>query len=444
MPNYDSSSVASIMEYARGLIGFSLSEVVDLPESVAQWRGKGKLGQLVEELFFEIKPPNNHDPDFPEAGLELKTTGVIKNSKHVYAAKERLVLTNINFNTIHLEEWESSTVLAKCKLMLLLFYLFDSELPEIKRKFVLEPTLLDLLELTESDLVQIVQDWTYIRDKVASKRAHEISEGDTTYLKACRKGKGGDDERLAAQANSDIRAQTRAFSFPASFVTRLIRERFPDEVSMLTSGSQTVAQATREKLERFLGKTVEQICSELNWRSRAKNLHHQLVRRMLTGTGSKPMELEKAQIKLRTITVRANGVPTENFPFASFEYLDLVAQDWEESDFIDDLEARYLLVVFAQDGLGGHWFKKAGYWTMPYADREAAREVWEITKSRIQANNYDLPKSTEHPIAFVNTHGRDSTDLIETPQGGLATRRSFWLNKHYLARVIDNQLEWSQ
>lgn len=443
MANYDSSSVSSIVEYSRKLIGQSLSEVVELPNQVAESKGKGKLGQLVEELFFEIKPPNNHDPDFPEAGLELKTTGVVLNSKNAYAAKERLVLTNINFNTIHLEDWESSTLLAKCKLMLLLFYLYDSELPEVKRKFVLEPTLLDLLKLTESDLVQIIQDWNFIREKVASKQAHEISEGDTTYLKACRKGKGGEDERLASQANSAIRAQTRAFALPASFITRLIRERFPDEVSILSSSKQTVTEATKEKLDRFLGKSVEEICNELSWHSTAKNLNYQLVRRMLTGTGSKPEELEKAQIKLRTITVRANGTPTENFPFASFEFLSVANQEWEDSDFATDLETRYLLVVFAEDGFGSRWFKKAGFWTMPYQDRLEAREVWEITKARINSNNYELPKSTEHHIAFVNTHGKNSSDLVETPQGGFETRRSFWLNKHYLAGIIRDQLHWN-
>jgi len=81
---------------------------------------------------------------------------------------------------------------------------------------------------------------------------------------------------------------------------------------------------------------------------------------------------------------------------------------------------------------------------MPYPDRELAREVWEVTRGRILDNNYDLPKSTEHPIAFVNTHGRNAADLVATPQGGFATRRSFWLNKHYLAKVIGEQLEWGR
>lgn len=442
MTRYDKNSVESIVQFATGLIGRSLSEAVELPASVSEYLGKGKLGQLVEEFYFEIKPPNNHEPDFPEAGLELKTAGVVLTKQHKVSAKERLVLTNINFGKLGYETWESSSFLAKCKLMLLLFYLYESEVLEINRKFVLSPLLVDLFALTDSDLSQIESDWRFIQERVRQNRAHELSEGDTTYLKACRKGSGGADERLAPQNGSALRAQTRAFSFPASFVTRLIRNNFSDEQSILVNTTQTVEEATRRRLGKFLGLTVDEICSRVGWSSSAKNLHSLLVRRMLTGTGKKPLELEKAQIALRTITIRENGLPTENFPFASFDFSEVASQGWEESTFIEDLEKRYLLAVFLEDAEGVKRFHKAGYWTMPYDDRLASKEVWIETKRRINANNYDLPKRKDHSIAFVNTHGRDSRDLVRTPQGGLQTRRSFWLNRHYLAEVIENSLAW--
>jgi DNA mismatch repair protein MutH len=440
LSDYDKKSVQSIVDYAGRLIGRTLAEVVDLPDSVSESKGKGKLGQLVEKYFFEIQPPNSHAPDFPEAGLELKTTGVVKGPKQPFLAKERLVLTNINFNTIHLESWESSTLLTKCKLMLLLFYLFDSEVLEIDRKFVLEPTLMNLLSLSANDLAQIVSDWNYIREKVASKGAHELSEGDTTYLKACRKGRGGVDERLASQPNTDVRAQTRAFSFPASFISRHLREGFPNEPSLLSAPGQTVEQATARKLTPYFGMRVAEISSDLGWASKSKKLHWELVTRMLTGTGSKPVELKKAQIQLRTITIDSKGVPTENFSFPAFDYLELAKEEWKNARFADDLERRYLLAVFEKDAAGVKRFKTAGYWTMPFGDRALAKDVWAITRARVVDGNYHLPKNKEHPVAYVNTHGKNARELVPTPQGGAETRRSFWLNKRYLAHVIDSQL----
>ena len=135
---YDKSSVISIHEFAKKLIGKSLAEAVKLPDGVANLRNRGDLGSLIEKYYFEHIPPNNHDPDFKEAGLELKTTGVTLKSEK-YRAKERLVLTMIDYENIVTEEWENSAFYKKCRLMLILFYLYAKEKSVIDRKFVAMP-----------------------------------------------------------------------------------------------------------------------------------------------------------------------------------------------------------------------------------------------------------------------------------------------------------------
>ena len=75
---YDKNSVTSIYEFALKLTGKSLAEAVQLPDGVANVRNRGDLGSLVEKYYFEHTPPNNHDPDSKEVGLELKTTGILR------------------------------------------------------------------------------------------------------------------------------------------------------------------------------------------------------------------------------------------------------------------------------------------------------------------------------------------------------------------------------
>jgi hypothetical protein len=77
-PGYQKESADSIYGFALLLTGKSLSEVVDLPENLENLRDRGKLGTLVEKYYFKHEPPNDHNPDFPIAGVELKVTGVIK------------------------------------------------------------------------------------------------------------------------------------------------------------------------------------------------------------------------------------------------------------------------------------------------------------------------------------------------------------------------------
>ena len=81
---YDKSSVKSIYNFSCQLTGKTLAQVVELPFDVVNQKNRGDLGRLVEIHFFQHNPPNDHNPDFAEAGIELKTTGTLdykKNSK---------------------------------------------------------------------------------------------------------------------------------------------------------------------------------------------------------------------------------------------------------------------------------------------------------------------------------------------------------------------------
>lgn len=439
---YDKTSVSSILDYAQKLIGHSLTEVATVPEEALNSRSKGNLGELVEKYFFQIEPPNSHSPDFPEAGLELKTTGVILGSKQKYLAKERLVLTNIHPRHIRSESWQQSTFLNKCRLMLILFYLYDQEKTALDRKFVYRPLLMDLFSLSESDIVQIEEDWNFIKKKCQANKAHELSEGDTTYLKACRKGSGGPDERLVSQGDGEEGASSRAFSFPKSFMSRLLRESDEAETSILLSPIQTVEEAVKARLSPYFGQSISAIASQVGYESRSKSRNYHLVSKLLTGDNRKPLELEKAGITLRTVTLQQNGVPKENIPFLAFDPFDLVSADWEDSQLSRDVEARYLFAIFAQAKDGGVTFQTAGFWTMSYRDRVTSRGVWEVTREKFARADYDLTKKSENPVMFLNTHGRDSSEKVLTPAGDMITKRSFWLSKHYFSNVIMEQLTW--
>jgi hypothetical protein len=98
--NYDKKNVFSIYQYALKLTGQSLAEVVDINPETTNIRNRGDLGTLVEKYYFKHQPIDIHSPDFAEAGLELKTTGVLKKNATGFQAKERLVLTMINYEAI--------------------------------------------------------------------------------------------------------------------------------------------------------------------------------------------------------------------------------------------------------------------------------------------------------------------------------------------------------
>ena len=432
---YDDSSVESIVSYSQSLIGHTLDEVVTLPHGVANKKNKGNLGRLVEAHFFDL-PATNSGLDFPKAGLELKVTGVLPNGKDAYKAKERLVLTMINYMEIDKENWDESAFYTKCRLMLILLYLFKKDVPAIDLRFVLDPFL---FRLEDHDLATIKQDWEIIRNKVKLGKAHELSEGDTFYLGATRKGEGGDDEALRPQPHSSIKAKSRAFAFKQKYVNLLIAGHFDVTGSLLVGSPTTIEEATQKRFERFIGQTVEYISDSMDYRKSGPNhkaFLYDLAKRIL-GNGSESVpELEKADIQLKTIRLTKAGKPREHMSFPAFDFLEIAEQDWEDSDFFEKLEKKFLFVVFQEGADGADRLALVTYWNMPYEDRLEAQRVWEETKRRVSIEQLPLPQTTESSVAHVRPKAQNRRDTQLMPSGSSWVKQCFWLNSTYVGAVI--------
>ena len=95
---YNIASAESIFEYSKGLLGKTLRDFV-WKEYVPK-KGKGGLGQMVENIYFLLETNNNPEADFSKAGMELKCTPLKKGDKEELLIKERLVCNMINFNNL--------------------------------------------------------------------------------------------------------------------------------------------------------------------------------------------------------------------------------------------------------------------------------------------------------------------------------------------------------
>jgi DNA mismatch repair protein MutH len=432
---YDKTSVESIVGYSKLLTGKTLDEVVTLPHSVANSKNKGDLGGLVEAHFFELQPTNK-GIDFPEAGLELKTTGLVRRSDQSLRAKERLVLTMINYTDIADEDWEFSAFLSKCKLMLILFYLYDNSVASYDQKFILDPILFNL---DEHDVATIKRDWEFIRNCVRAGKAHELSEGDTFYLGACRKGSGKPDEKLMEQPFSHEKAKSRAFSFKPSYVNLLIKGRKESNVLGLDEGT-TFEEATAQRFRPFIGMSLPDISKHFNYEKVSpKSFTRQLAMKIISNGGESVPELEKAGIEMKTVRLTKKGHPREAMSFPGFKPLEIVHQDWEASNFFQRVESRFLFVVFQEGEDGIEHLERAFYWNMPYQDRLEAKRVWEETKRGIIENVPNLPRSRESSVAHVRPKAKNAQDTWPTPQGGARVKQCFWLNKNYIGAILESR-----
>ena len=168
---YDKTSIASIFEYSQKLIGHSLREVVGekkLQASNLQGQGKGGLEQMIEELFFEYPINSDPGPDFKEAGLELKGTGLYKQKSGELQIKERLVCDMIDYCAVVEEDFDNSLFYLKCRIMLLIFYLYEKGVNKWDLRYIYTV----IWQIPQKDLIIIKRDFNIIVNKIKAGEAH--------------------------------------------------------------------------------------------------------------------------------------------------------------------------------------------------------------------------------------------------------------------------------
>lgn len=137
-----------------------------VPPELAEKRGKGVLGNFLEQFYFKYSPNSRPEADFAEVGLELKTTPIRKNSKGMFISKERLVFGMIDyFEEYKVASFEESSFWKKNRQLLLMFYLHEKAQFPVDAIFKIIEKI-DFADFPESDIKIIRDDWKLIVEKI--------------------------------------------------------------------------------------------------------------------------------------------------------------------------------------------------------------------------------------------------------------------------------------
>lgn len=437
-----------VLKRAQEVIGIPLKKV---DKTGRLSTGKGAIGTVIEESWYGYSPNSEAEPDFPEAGVELKVTPYIKGKNGDIRAKERLVCNIINYMEEYDKTFKTSSFWHKSQTMLLMSYEHIRDIP--KGEFKIDKAI--LFSFPEEDLMIIERDWSIIMDKVRRGEAHLISEGDTLYLAACTKGANSSSVRQ--QPFSDIMAKQRAYSLKSSYMTQILNryifgsaenERVIKDPKQLRTRS--FEDIIVDKLRPYFGKTQTQLKQHFSVESTAKNLNEVLLAKMLGVTGKIAYtdEFQKACIVPKTIRVQLNGKIKENMSFPTFDFIKLSKEiEWEESELYNYLApTKFLFVIFQENDDGELVLDRVKFWNIPYDDLEEVHRVWQRTVDTIRQGvklvqtprgvSNNLPKQSESSVSHVRPHGKDGSDKLPLPDGRMMTKQCFWLNNTYIEKQI--------
>lgn len=326
--------------------------------------------------------------------------------------------------------------------------------------------LVDEWSFSSTDLEIIKKDWETITKKIADGKAHELSEGDTFYLGACTKGANASSVRK--QPFSKIPAKQIAYSFKQGYVNHIIASiaNEPTEIygklisSVDVAKRQTIEEIVISKFKPFYGKTEEEILEKLNLElnRKAKSFYANLTKAILGVSLDKEIEeFEKADIQVKTVRLKENNLPKEDISFPTFKYEEIVNEVWDNSEFKEILEHKFLFVFFQFQG-DKLVLRKVKFWNMPYSDLLEVEKVWtktqqivakgEIVKGFKSDKNGKVSRETNFPnkkfskISHVRPHAKDASDTFTLPKKDKLTKEKeytkhcFWLNNSYVRDEI--------
>lgn len=425
-------------------------------------KNKGGLGGFVEENIFGYANNSDDEPDFIDAGIELKVTPIKENQNGTISSKERLVLNMINYKKEANATFKTSSFYHKNKKLLIWFYLFKKGVNPSNFE-IMDYSLLEFENSLEFKIIE--RDWNIIHNKIVNGKAHELSERDTELLAACTKG--ANNKVLVEQYNTNIKAKPRAYSFKSGFMTslyrRIIHEMSPysEFISDDEWMNNTLEEVYKEKVQPYIGYTISELARRFGIGLNNKSIGYDVAKAIFGFKGKKTNhELEESNIEVKTVRLLKNGTPAEDMSFPAFDFTELVTQKWEESEIRGDfIDKKILLFVYQHDNgrkVKDARFKEILFWNIPdslidgqikkmyeeAADLVKNGDALKIDKNGKIIDKFPKARRNGNGICHIRPHGRNKKDKFALPvkdkSTGLTeyTKQCFWFNKQFIKDLI--------
>ena len=264
--------------------GFQTNTISEKDFKEISMKSKGQYGNYIEKYFYGYNPNSDRLADFEKVGIELKVTPFKVNKNGSISAKERLVLTILNYMEENLDDFYSTHLWEKCQKILLLFY--NGLIPsQTMADYIIEKVF--LFEWFTEDMDVILEDYKRITDKIKQGKAHELSESDGNYLSTCTKGAGkGKDFR--SQPYSDEPAKQRAWELKSSYMTYLINNKIfnqKDQESVVATAKgekKTFTEIISDKILKYQGWTEAELYKTFDINPKAKGKNSSLIRKIIS------------------------------------------------------------------------------------------------------------------------------------------------------------------
>jgi DNA mismatch repair protein MutH len=455
MKSYQSASTLEILKRAKEIIGLTIYDLAPVYLSKSQFLNKGEIGNIIQFYGFGIRPNSLSEPDFSGAKIELKIIPLTKGSNGYLRVKERTKVGMINYESLVLENWETSH--AKNKLTKILFIPVEHNYYDARNSKILDAFLYQVEEVEEYSIIK--DDWERTKKLVAEGKAHSLSESQNRILAASRAGNGGEKDWIRQPCSSD-KALKRAFSLKQSYTNLVIQTRQKgDEIIKLTNintnSEKNILEIVINRISVWTGKTLYDLLASHNFELGKGKHRNAILIRQLIGLNSKGTVKEFEEIGLSIkITPRnlSSNKAYEQMSFPHQPFASIIEEDdFEESQLRTYLQNLIFIPLLSdkksESDPNKIFFGSPILWSPSKTELHEIQKEWELFRNTLRQGitfttkntnskkgfitQTNLPKKSDTKWIHMRPHARDSSDVDKSVNfnGKYCVKMSFWLNQ---------------
>ena len=442
----------------------------------------GIAGDVVEQSILGYKPDSDQRPDIliDDVPTEVKTTGIRyskkKGQEGTYEAKEPMSITAVSPKTIVDEEFQGSHFYQKLAHMLLVYYLYASNVTvEAKdyAKFYLKSY--ELHEFNDEDTNRLQSDWEIVRDFIREIQ-NNYSDPESQYPRISSELR----DRLMYVDTAPKWPNSPRFRLKRSVVTSIVRDHFDKKLEVLPDKIDNFAEFDKKLhdiTKLYKGKTVEELVKYFNIKYKDINklnkaIAEQIVIKMFGGKSKKINQIdlfEKVGIIAKTICLSSKGGRTEDMKLFSIDFNEWCSDIKFEESFCYDyfMNHQFLCIIFKEKDKNQNFkdnkflgFKRISY-SGDFIDN-TVQKVWNeirdlvinkelketivlnkegnsiINETGVVSTSLNFPKSSEFDI-FVRGSGIDSTKKPLKLNGIDMYEQCLWVKGNYVVSELSKK-----
>ncbi|WP_407371900.1 MutH/Sau3AI family endonuclease [Carnobacterium sp.] len=443
----------------------------------------GIAGSVVEESILGYPADSYQKPDLYVDGkdVEVKTTGLRKVKKSLSGeleAKEPMSVTAVSPKKIVYESFENSSFWHKLERLLLVYYLYDSEVTVPASEYAKFPIVgYDFFEFDSLDREKLKNDWEIVRSFIHNLQL--VHQDPTEHY-----------PRISSELRPQLMLIDTAPKWPnpprfrlkRSTVTTMVQKYFGKKFEQLEQEYNTYEELD-EQLNRFTkqykNKTIQELLQILNIPIKlnqtgdvSKSVTEQIVTRMFGAKSKKIGKIELfSEIGLiaKTITQTKQGTRTEDtklFKVDFDEWLDEKINFEDSSLYSDFSERQFLFIIFEEQDKSEKLLtnKLLGFKRVIFSEdfiEKQVKFIWDDVRNKVFNNNLreevmlnkngepvinkngtiktsvNFPKSKDYDVFFRGT-GRDSSDKTITINGIDMYRQNVWIKGSVINHMLNS------